>query len=249
MAPEKKGRPNLDDYVTVAERSVKFFEKYPEGSLQGEWEIKTFPTILVDELDPETKEPTGVMVERNLTFVCYTAYAYRNPQDPRPGIGHVQELWPGRTPYTRGSEIMNAQTSAWGRAFAALGIETSKTIASREEIRNQEGEAERPAPVRTDPREEAAQDLYNRMVALRDSPDRKAGLMTLIAEAASAGLASYRKGGTTLRAVLDRELQEATATPMDRLRQQVGEAAEAASDKPGQNGPEVSENSEGGDYG
>lgn len=100
------------DYVEVAERLQEFYAKYPEGSLQGEWEWS-----------------------EDHTWIFYKAYAYRSPEDPRPGIGHAQELVPGKTPYTRGSELMNAETSAWGRAMAALGIATKKGIATGHEVR------------------------------------------------------------------------------------------------------------------
>jgi hypothetical protein len=43
---------------------------------------------------------------------------------------------PGRTPYTKGSELMVAETSAWGRSLAAIGIATNKSIASAEEVRS-----------------------------------------------------------------------------------------------------------------
>ena len=42
------------------------------------------------------------------------------------------------TPYTRNSEIENAETSAWGRAIAACGIEVRRGIASADEVRNKE---------------------------------------------------------------------------------------------------------------
>ena len=75
------------------------------------------------------------------------ALAYRAPDDPMPGIGTAWEPFPGRTPYTRDSELMNAETSAWGRAIVAtLAADTNKGIASREEVRNRSEDA--PAPAR-----------------------------------------------------------------------------------------------------
>jgi hypothetical protein len=45
------------------------------------------------------------------------------------------EIFPGRTPYTRGSELQNAETSAWGRAIIAVGAADAKRgIASRQEV-------------------------------------------------------------------------------------------------------------------
>jgi len=51
------------------------------------------------------------------------------------------EQWPGRTPYTRDSELQNAETSAWGRAIVAvLAADTKRGIASQEEVRNRSAE-------------------------------------------------------------------------------------------------------------
>ena len=101
---------NLDDYVDVPERIRQFAEKHPEGSLQS---VLTY-----------MENPAG--------WLC-AAKAYRTPDDPRPGVGHAFEPVPGKTPYTKDSEAMNAETSAWGRAIVALGFETKK-IASRQEV-------------------------------------------------------------------------------------------------------------------
>jgi hypothetical protein len=56
--------------------------------------------------------------------------------DDRPaGIGHSAMQIPGATPYTRGSEIENCETSAVGRALVMAGL-PSKRIASDDEIRS-----------------------------------------------------------------------------------------------------------------
>ena len=52
-----RGGFNIEDYVTVAERVVWFYEKYPEGSLQAE------------------------IVELSDSRVVVRAYAYRNADD------------------------------------------------------------------------------------------------------------------------------------------------------------------------
>src|SRR3990167_2917806 len=62
------------------------------------------------------------------------AGASRPPDDPRPGVGHAFEPIPGKTSYTKDSETMNAETSAWGRAIVALGFDTKK-IGSANEVR------------------------------------------------------------------------------------------------------------------
>lgn len=109
-------KPNLDDYVDVRERMAEFFEQYPEGTFQSECQFL------------QTDGRSAVVVK---------AYAYRNPDDPKPGHGLAYEFIPGKTPYTKDSELQNAETAAWGRAVIAVGAgDSKKPIASREEVRN-----------------------------------------------------------------------------------------------------------------
>lgn len=108
-----------EGYIDVAERIREFNEKYPEGTLQS-----FMPPYLVDAAGK--------------VFVVYSAAAYRTADDQRPGIGWAWEPVPGPTQFTRDSELMNAETSAWGRAIVALGFPTKK-IASAEEVRNRQG--------------------------------------------------------------------------------------------------------------
>lgn len=115
-------KDRMADYVPVNERVESFKAAFPEGSLQSE------------------------IVELTASRVTVKALAYRTPDDPRPGIGHSSLEIPGSTPYTRGSEIENAETSAWGRAIAALGFEVKRGLASAEEVRNKQP-AKRTAPV------------------------------------------------------------------------------------------------------
>lgn len=117
----------LDDYVTVAERIEQFRVKYPEGSLQCEWQMLLVPTLI--------KGDDGKWEPADRPIIVAKAFAYRTPDDPRPGIGHAQEPIPGKTPYTKDSEIQNAETSAWGRAIVAvLAADTKKGVASRDEV-------------------------------------------------------------------------------------------------------------------
>jgi len=108
------------DYIPVNERIAAFIAQYPAGSLRPLW--------------PD--EPYRVLGEGDTKWLVYGACAYRTPDDPAPGVGLAWEPVPGRTPYTRGSELMVAETSAWGRALAAIGIATNKSIASAEEVRS-----------------------------------------------------------------------------------------------------------------
>jgi len=122
----------LDDYVTVAERIEQFREKYPEGSLQCEWQMLMVPTAV--------KQPDGSWSTMDRPIIVAKAFAYRTADDPRPGVGHAQEPIPGKTPYTKDSEIQNAETSAWGRAIVAvLAADTRKGVASRDEVQARRG--------------------------------------------------------------------------------------------------------------
>jgi hypothetical protein len=115
---------DLSGYVDVAERIRIFREKHPSGSLQP--------------VNPE--KPYEVVAIGERMFIVYAAAAYRDSSDPKPGIGVAWEPFPGRTTFTKDSELMNAETSAWGRAIiAALAADTQK-IASAEEVRNRQSE-------------------------------------------------------------------------------------------------------------
>jgi len=110
-----------NDYVDVAQRMAQLAKIHPEASLQT-------VSIEFQELEGQT-------------LVIYTAACYRSPQDERPGIAMASEPYPGKTNFTRDSEVMNAETSAWGRAIlAACPQITSKKIASVEEVQNRTGE-------------------------------------------------------------------------------------------------------------
>lgn len=108
--------PKESGYIEVKDRIVAFYEKHPEGSLQSE------------------------IVEFGENIVVMKGYAYRTPDDPRPGIGHSQMPMPGKTTFTRDSEVENAETSAWGRAIAALGFEVKRSVATADEIRFKESD-------------------------------------------------------------------------------------------------------------
>lgn len=116
---------DLGDYKDVAQRRREFRDKFPDGSLQCvEWRLV---------------EVGGQ------SYVCYEAAAYRTPEDPIPGHGTAWEPVPGSTPYTRGSELQNAETSAWGRAIVATLAVDEKNLASADEIRSRQDAPEPPA--------------------------------------------------------------------------------------------------------
>jgi hypothetical protein len=117
---------DLGSYNDVASRMREFFEKHPDGRLRpaSPWRVETIG---------------------DKAFVVFEAAAYRAADDPNPGIGTAWEPFPGRTQFTRDSELMNAETSAWGRAILAVGAaDTRKGVASAEEVRNRHADQDVP---------------------------------------------------------------------------------------------------------
>ena len=104
---------DLKDYVDVKTRVLLFYKRFPDGVLRFEFK--------------------GVL-EHNPEMIWGIAYAYKTPDDPLPAIGTAQELATGRTSFTRGSELMNLESSAWGRAIGALGIGLENGIATAQEV-------------------------------------------------------------------------------------------------------------------
>ena len=98
------------DYIDVAERLREWYEKYPLGRV------------------------TTAIVELTEKKVVVKAEAFRDATATIPaGVGHSAMVIPGSTPYTRGSELENCETSAVGRALVMAGL-ASKRIASADEI-------------------------------------------------------------------------------------------------------------------
>lgn len=103
---------NLDDYVDVATRLKELLEKYPEASV-------------------EASQPRLITVDgSNFVEVTVTISA-----DGRMARASAWEPIPGKTPYTKDSEMMNAETSALGRACGMWGIGLKKSVASLDEVR------------------------------------------------------------------------------------------------------------------
>lgn len=120
---------NMDGYVDVAERIRQLREKHPEAVLRP--------------YNPA--EPFKIMEIGGREFIIYTAACYRTPDDPMPAIAVAAEPAVGKTNYTRDSEVMNAETSAWGRCIvAALAADTQK-IASLDEVRNRKADDAAPS--------------------------------------------------------------------------------------------------------
>lgn len=99
----------LKHYIQVNERLIKFYQKYPEASIQTE----------ILSIDNEK--------------VVIKAYAFRNKEDNIPSTGHAEEIR-NSSYINRTSAVENCETSAVGRALANLGFEIRHSIASREEV-------------------------------------------------------------------------------------------------------------------
>jgi hypothetical protein len=109
-----KGNP-MQDYVTVAERIEKFYERFPEGRI----------VTHIVEHDAERG------------FILMRAEVYRQPDDAQPSAtGHAYEYrdagYVQKTSY-----IEVGETSAVGRALALCGLEVKRGIMNREELEKQ----------------------------------------------------------------------------------------------------------------
>jgi len=112
MSRPTSSRDRFEDYVPVAERLERFYERYPEGRITT--------SIVQHDLD------TG--------FVLMRAEVYRTPDDAQPAAtGHAFEVR-GESYVNKTSYVENAETSSVGRALAMLGFEVKRGIASREEL-------------------------------------------------------------------------------------------------------------------
>lgn len=139
-APEKR-KAFAADYVEVADRIRAWYEAYPNARIETE------------------------IVQINDKIVVVKAQTFRGetPDEKPAGIGHSSMNIPGSTPYTRGSELENTETSAAGRALVMAGL-PSKKIASGDEIRAKSG----PAP-KADPVVAAAKNIFAD-VEIKESP-------------------------------------------------------------------------------
>lgn len=115
---------NMEGYVDVAERIRRFKAAYPNGCLRP--------------YNPG--EPFRIMEIGGREFIVYTAAAFRSPEDACPGIAVAAEPAVGATSFTKNSEVMNAETSAWGRAIVAVLAADAHKVASADEVRNRQTE-------------------------------------------------------------------------------------------------------------
>jgi len=130
------------DYVDVATRLAEAFHKYPE-------------------LRVVEHEPVMIAAGDHL-FVQVGVTIHRDPDDPVPCTAHAWEPFPGKTAFVRDSEMMNASTSAVGRALGLMGFGAKRSIASADEVRT--AQARQPAPAPKQERRlsstDAAQEAY-----------------------------------------------------------------------------------------
>jgi hypothetical protein len=124
MPTDRKYSDRLEGYTEVKDRIPMFYERYPDGRL-----VTTKVKV--------TDAPDGT------PRVWVQAKAYRTPDDTHPGVGWSWMVLPGSTPYTKGSELENTETSAWGRAIGSLNIGIGAGFASKDELNAKSGEGAR----------------------------------------------------------------------------------------------------------
>jgi hypothetical protein len=109
---------NLGDYVPVAERIIEWH------AIHDAPRVITTPPVVLTVLDK--------------AFVVVTATVYVDHDEGTlpAAVASAWEPFPGKTPFTRDSEAMNAETSAVGRALALAGIKVNRSMASAEEVAN-----------------------------------------------------------------------------------------------------------------
>lgn len=116
---------NLENYETVEDRLVKFWEQHPDGRILTSIHYYDDTRILVK------------------------AEIYFNREDDRPvATGYAEELR-GASPVNRTSHAENAETSAIGRGLANCGYAAKGSRPSREEMEKvQRGETHAPIPAK-----------------------------------------------------------------------------------------------------
>ena len=110
---------DLTNYVEVPERFKQALAKWPE--------------LRVKENRPE------IVTIGDKTFISVTMQIWRTPDDPLPAQATCFEPFPGKTSFTRDSELMNASTSCLGRCLGLM-MSFGPKMASAEEVRNRQPE-------------------------------------------------------------------------------------------------------------
>ena len=104
----------LENYVDVAARLAMAHQRYDDLRI--------------------VEEGYKVVEIAGETFLECVVWVYRDASDPMPTRGSVTEPFPGKTPFTRNSELMVGLTSALGRALGYMGFGSQRHIASADEV-------------------------------------------------------------------------------------------------------------------
>jgi len=154
------GNPMDQGYLLIADRLAAFVRDHPTGRIETE--------LLYSQFDPAVS--TGLVV--------VGAKVFKDGGSSVPdGMGMSGMQIPGTTNFTKGSEVENSETSAIGRALAAVGYlaknpDGSARFASDDEIVMKRGyttvqaDAINTRPQPTDPKAKATRPQINRMFAL-----------------------------------------------------------------------------------
>jgi hypothetical protein len=121
---------DLSNYVDVPTRFAMALERWPE--------------LRIVENRPE------IITIGDKVFIAVTVQAWRTPDDQIPAQNTAWEIFPGATPFTRGSEMMNASTSALGRVLGFM-MSFGPKMASAEEVRNRQSDTVAPATLLKQP--------------------------------------------------------------------------------------------------
>ena len=121
---------DLTNYVDVPTRFAMALERWPE--------------LRIVENRPE------IITIGDKVFISVTVQAWRTPEDEIPAQNTAWEVFPGATPFTRGSEMMNASTSALGRVLGFM-MSFGPKMASAEEVRNRQPDTVAPATLLKQP--------------------------------------------------------------------------------------------------
>ena len=129
---------DLTNYVDVPTRFAMALERWPE--------------LRIVENRPE------IITIGDKVFIAVTVQAWRTPDDQIPAQNTAWEIFPGATPFTRGSEMMNASTSALGRVLGFM-MSFGPKMASAEEVRNRQPDTVAPATLVRTPEKPRTQAL------------------------------------------------------------------------------------------
>jgi hypothetical protein len=114
---------DLGDYIEVKDRLKMALEKHPELRV--------------------IEEPAQTIPIGDRLFLICRVQVHRDTTDTMPVVAAAWEPLPGRTPYTKDSELMVGFTSALGRALGYMGFGITKSIASANEVKNRPPESPR----------------------------------------------------------------------------------------------------------